>query len=89
MTNTDLCMAGMQYCFVVVFCIVIAVKNNKILDLFFSVNDAFLKYFHCMSIKLLLKQHTLPTEEKHYTIMDFSAGVHDVICTRKINFDLG
>ena len=22
---------------------------------------------------------------KHYTIMDFSAGVHDVICTRKNN----
>ena len=25
----------------------------------------------------------------HYTIMDFSAGVHDVICTRKINIDRG
>ena len=24
-----------------------------------------------------------------YTIMDFSAGVHDVICTRKINIDQG
>ena len=24
----------------------------------------------------------------HYTIMDFSAGVHDVICTRKINNDV-
>ena len=24
-----------------------------------------------------------------YTIMDFSAGVHDVICTRKINIDRG
>ena len=25
----------------------------------------------------------------YYTIMDFSAGVHDVICTRKINIDRG
>ena len=25
----------------------------------------------------------------HYTIMDFLAGVHDVICTRKINIDQG
>ena len=26
---------------------------------------------------------------EYYTIMDFSAGVHDVICTRKIHIDRG
>ena len=29
------------------------------------------------------------TAVKYYTIMDFSAGVHDVICTRKIYIDRG
>ena len=31
--------------------------------------------------------HGVPLQ--YYTIMDFSAGVHNVICTRKINIDRG
>ena len=33
--------------------------------------------------------NSVVVQEQEYTIMAFSAGVHDVICTRKINIDRG
>ena len=41
-------------------------------------------------IKVCVYRRLRPnTHILHNTIMDFSAGVHDAICTRKVNIDRG
>ena len=42
-----------------------------------------------ISAEALENLQLLWSNEQHYTFMAFSAGVHDVICTRKINIDRG
>ena len=57
------------------------IGHNKIL---LTQSDFYFRGYLCFFLI-----HYDNTPMLHYTIMDFSAGVHDVICTRKINIDRG